>query len=53
MNEEKKRMLSVKITESDFEKLSEIVARYKEENNARISKSEMVAKLIRDAAERK
>lgn len=53
MNEEKKRMLSVKILESDFTKLDEIVARYRKENNVRISKSEMVAKLIRDAAERK
>lgn len=51
--EEEKKVLSARLAKSDVEKLKALIALYRDEANVKLSQSEMVAKLIRDAAEEK
>lgn len=51
MNENRTRTLSVKVTPETMELLDRMVKKLQDDTHIRISKADMVEKLIRDAAD--
>lgn len=49
MNEEKTRNVAARLTQSDYEKLHKLMEKTQQETNMRVTITEMLSKLIRDA----